>query len=166
MVDIHYCYINVWQLEADSCHYCNFSFNFLVKPESKLWHLMKENMPYIFWTRFENWSTPGVPDVLGITDGIPFWVELKVITSNKINLRPHQIMWNYKYSLRGGRSFILAQTLSQSLLCVFPGAIVHSIASEGALAAPSWSFPLDPWPGRQLEEIFLHSPLSIPPAQQ
>ncbi len=89
-------------------------------------------MPDIFFTRFENWATPGVPDVLGITDGIPFWVELKVITSNKINLRPHQIMWNYKYSLRGGRSFILSQTLPQRLLSIFPGAIVHSIAAEGA----------------------------------
>ena len=137
-----------------------------MKPESKLWQLMKENMPDIFWTRFENWSTPGVPDVLGITDGIPFWVELKVITSNKINLRPHQIMWNYKYSLRGGRSFILAQTLPQSLLCVFPGAIVHSIAAQGASATPSWSFPQDPWPGKQLAEIFLHSPLPIPAAHQ
>ncbi len=53
-----------------------------MKPESKLWQLMKDNMPDIFFTRFENWATPGVPDVLGITDGIPFWVELKVITSN------------------------------------------------------------------------------------
>jgi len=34
-----------------------------MKPESKLWHLMKENMPYIFWTRFENW----VSSVLGGT---------------------------------------------------------------------------------------------------
>jgi hypothetical protein len=60
----------------------------------------------------------------------------------------------------------LAQTLPQSLLSVFPGAIVHSIAGEGASAAPSWSFPQDPWPGMQLAEIFLHSPLPIPPAKQ
>jgi len=136
------------------------------KPESKLWHLMKENMPDIFWTRFENWVTPGVPDVHGIKDGISFWVELKVITSNKINLSPHQIMWNYKYSLKGGRSFILAATLPLRLLCIFPGSVVHSIAGEGASAEPKWTFPAHPWPGEQLASLFLHSPLPIPPAQQ
>ena len=137
-----------------------------MKPESKLWQLMKDNMPDIFFTRFENWATPGVPDVLGITDGIPFWVELKVITSNKINLRPHQIMWHYKYSLRGGRSFIMAQTLPQRLLYIFPGAIVHSIVAHGALAEPHWSFPQRPWPVKQLARIFLPSPLPIPPTTQ
>ena len=135
------------------------------KPESKLWHLMKENMPDLYLMRFENWVSPGVPDVHGIKDGISFWVELKVITSKKIKLSPHQIMWNYKYSLRGGRSFIMAQTLSQSLLCVFPGAVVHSIAEQGALATPSWSFPMHPWPREQLASLFLHSALPIPPAQ-
>ena len=135
------------------------------KPESKLWHLMKENMPDLYLMRFENWVSPGVPDVHGIKDGISFWVELKVITSKKIKLSPHQIMWNYKYSLKGGRSFILAATLSQSLLCVFPGAVVHSIAEQGALAMPSWSFPMSPWPGEQLASLFLHSALPIPPAQ-
>jgi len=137
-----------------------------MKPESRLWHTMKENMPDIFWTRFENWASPGVPDVHGIKDGISFWVELKVIRSNKINLSPHQIMWNYKYSLRGGRSFIMAKALSQSLLYIFSGSVVHSIAAQGALAVPKWTLPAHPWQGEQLEEILLHSPLPIPPAQQ
>ena len=154
------------QLEINFCHYCSFNFSFLMKPESKLWQEVKENMPDIFWTRFENWVSPGVPDVHGIKDGISFWVELKVIRSNKINLSPHQIMWNYKYSLRGGRSFIMAKALSQSLLYIFPGAIVHSIAGEGALAVPKWTLPAHPWPGKQLAEILLHSPLPIAPAQQ
>ena len=136
------------------------------KPESKLWHLMKENMPDIYLMRFENWVAPGVPDVHGIKDGISFWVELKVITSNKINLSPHQIMWNYKYSLQGGRTFIVAATLSLSLLYIFPGSIVHSIAGEGALAEPKWTLPLVPWPGKQLAQIFLHSPLPIAPVRQ
>jgi|TARA_R110002020_G_scaffold52017_2_gene146702 hypothetical protein len=137
-----------------------------MKPESKLWREVKENLPNIFWTRFENWASPGVPDVLGIKDGIPFFVELKVIRSNKINLSPHQIMWNYKYSLKGGRSFIMAQALSQRLLHIFPGFLVHSIASEGILAAPRWTFPMDPASWHGIQELFLHSPLPSPPAQQ
>jgi hypothetical protein len=166
VVDVDYCFFDVGQLENTSCHYCNFSFNFLMKPESRLWQVVKENLPNIFWTRFENWASPGVPDVHGIKDEIAFWLELKVIRSNKINLSPHQIMWNYKYSLHGGRSFIMAQALPQRLLYIFPGCLVHSIASEGALAAPRWTFPMDPasWDG--IQGLFLHSPLPIPPAQQ
>ena len=93
-----------------------------MKPESKFWKELKENCPDIFWTRQENWAMPGVPDVYGIKDGIPFWVELKVIKSNKVNLRPHQIMWNYKHSLKGGRSFIIAKTwkLVQEILLQSP----------------------------------------------
>ncbi len=56
--------------------------------ESKFWKQVKENLPDIHWTRFENWAAQGVPDCYGICDGVSIWVELKVITSNKINLKP------------------------------------------------------------------------------
>ena len=52
---------------------------FWVKPESKFWNQVKENLSDITWTRFENWASPGVPDCYGIKDGISIWVELKVI---------------------------------------------------------------------------------------
>jgi len=134
-----------------------------VKPESKFWKDLKENCPDIFWTRQENWAMPGVPDVYGIKDGIPFWVELKVIKSNKVNLRPHQIMWNYKHSLCGGRSFIMAKAPSQGLLHIFSGSLVHSIAGEGAKTEPKWSFELARAPWKLVQEILLHSPLPEPP---
>ena len=79
-----------------------------MKPESKFWKKVKSNLKDIQWTRFENWASPGVPDVYGIKDGISVWVELKVITSNKINLSPFQIAWNFSHSLKGGRNFIIA----------------------------------------------------------
>ena len=133
-------------------------------PESKLWITLKENLKKFHLTRFENWAVPGVPDVHGCKDGIPFWIELKVTRSNKIKLSPHQIMWNYKYSLYGGRSFIMAEHLGQRLLHIFPGSLVHSIASIGSRTEPHWTVSLDaePWPGERLEEILLHCPLPIP----
>jgi len=131
-------------------------------PESKLWKELKENLKKFHLTRFENWAVPGVPDVHGCKDGIPFWIELKVMKGNKIKLSPHQIMWNYKYSLYGGRSFIMAEHLGQRLLHIFPGSLVHSIASIGSRTEPHWTVSLDAEPWQQLEEILLHSPLPIP----
>ena len=61
-----------------------------MKPESKLWQLVKKNIPSIHWTRLESWAMPGVPDVYGIQDGISVFVELKVTRSNKIGLSAFQ----------------------------------------------------------------------------
>ena len=78
-----------------------------MKPETKFWKQVKKNLPNIYWQRFENWATPGVPDCHGIKDGIEVWVELKVIHSKKINLSPFQKSWHFTHSLHGGRSFIM-----------------------------------------------------------
>ena len=137
-----------------------------MKPESKLWLLLKENLKDFHLSRFENWVMPGVPDVHGCKDGISFWIELKVMTSNKINLSPHQIMWNYKYSLHGGRSFIMAQPLGRSLLYIFPGSMVHSIASIGSRTDPKWVVELDPGHWDAVREVLLHCPLPLPPLRQ
>ena len=163
---IYLCSFIIWWLEINSrSSYTSFLF-FIVKPESKLWLTLKENLKGFHLTRFENWVMPGVPDVHGCKDGISFWIELKVMKGNKINLSPHQIMWNYKYSLHGGRSFIMAQPLGLGLLYIFPGSLVHSIASIGSRTEPKWTFELDPWPGTQMQELLLHRPLPLPPSQQ
>jgi len=57
----------------------------MVKPETKFWHELKRNTPQITWTRIENTSLPGTPDLLGYnTNGHFFTVELKVIRGIKI----------------------------------------------------------------------------------
>ena len=134
------------------------------KPESKLWHEVKENLPQVQWTRFENWAVPGVPDVHGIDQGIDIFIELKITKNNRINLSPFQIAWNYKHSLKGGRSFIIAKTLSPRALCVFPGSIVHSIASKGLEATPIYTFQA-PVAWKQVHELLFHSPLLKPEAK-
>ena len=145
--------------------YCNYTYLVLLKPESKFWKELKDNCSDIHWTRFENWATPGVPDVFGISNGINVFVELKVITSNKIKLRPFQISWNYSHSLHGGRSFIMAKALPQRLLYIFTGSLVLSIADKGLRTDPKWVVDLQgPQPWQQVQRILLHSPLPKPKA--
>ncbi len=137
-------------------------WNHHLKPESKLWQMVKKNLPSIHWTRLESWAMPGVPDVYGIQDGISVFVELKVTRSNKINLSPFQKNWLYNHYLQGGRSFIMLQTLDQRLLRVFPSSILHSplsITSEPQLKVSyTGSRAGDAW--QQVQQFLLHSPLA------
>ena len=52
-----------------------------MRPETKLWHDFKKHTPQISWTRLENSSVLGTPDLLGYnTFGTFLTVELKVIS--------------------------------------------------------------------------------------
>jgi len=139
-----------------------------VKPESKFWKQIKENLPDIHWTRLENRIGQGIPDCYGIKDGISVWLELKVIRSNKIVLSPFQKSWNFNHSLQGGRNFIIATTFPQSLLYIFPGIVAPSIGSIAHCPSPNWQINMHRntqlW--TQVTEILLHSPLPKPEAPQ
>ena len=135
-----------------------------MKPETKLWKLVKENLSDIYWTRFENWASPGVPDCYGIKEGISIWVELKVIHSKKIKLSSFQKSWNYNHSLQGGRNFIIATTLEESLLYIFPGIVALSIDSIAHCPRPHWAIDISRgapcWGAAR--EVLLHCPLPKP----
>jgi hypothetical protein len=139
-----------------------------VKPESKFWKQIKENLPDIHWTRLENRIGQGIPDCYGIKDGISVWLELKVIRSNKIVLSPFQKSWNFNHSLQGGRNFIIATTFPQRLLYIFPGIVAPSIGSIAHCPSPNWQINMHRntqlW--TQVAEILLHSPLPKPKAPQ
>jgi penicillin-binding protein-related factor A (putative recombinase) len=96
-----------------------------MKPESKLWQLVKKNITSIHWTRLESWAMPGVPDVYGIHNGISVFVELKVTRSNKIGLSAFQKNWLYNHYLQGGRSFIMLQHPIRGYFHIFPSSIRH-----------------------------------------
>ena len=94
----------------------------LRKPERKLWYLIKENTPEILWNRVETTTIMGFPDLLGCHENCGFFtVELKVANRSKIKLSPHQISWNYKHALKGGRCFIIATPLEQTTLEIYGG---------------------------------------------
>jgi hypothetical protein len=138
-----------------------------VKPESKFWKQVKENLTDIHWTRLENRIGQGIPDCYGISAGISVWVELKVIRSNKIVLSPFQKSWNFSHSLQGGRNFIMATTFPQSLLYIFSGIVAPSIGSIANLPPHHWVVDMvhDQRPWQQVREILLHSPLPEAEAQ-
>ena len=78
-----------------------------MKPETKVWQLLKKNTPKIKWTRLESWSSFGTPDLLGYNDKCGFFmVELKVTDNKKVRYSPHQILF---HSTMTKRNFILVQ---------------------------------------------------------
>ena len=73
----------------------------MVKPETKFWHELKRITPQITWTRLENSSVFGTPDLLGYNNNQHFFtVELKVTTPKKpyfVRCSPHQISFHVKH---------------------------------------------------------------------
>ena len=103
-------------------------------PEKKLWHELKRNTPQIKWTRLENTSLLGTPDLLGYTNsGKFFTVELKVTKSNKVRFSPHQIAFHIRHPKN---TFILVKSLGQSDLKLFQGTKIMELVACG--------FKLDP----------------------
>ena len=103
-------------------------------PERKLWHELKRNTPQIKWTRLENTSLLGTPDLLGYnTSGTFFTLELKVTKSNKIKFSPHQIAFHVKHP---NNSFILVESLDQRCLKLFEGARIQELVACGFKLEP------------------------------
>ena len=88
----------------------------MIRPETKFWHELKGITPQITWTRIENTSSAGTPDLLGYNShSFFFTVELKVATGNKVRLSPHQIAFHVKHSIN---TFILVKAKDDCRLYV------------------------------------------------
>ena len=76
--------------------------------ESKFYNELKGITPQIRWTRIENTSLLGTPDLLGYNaNRFFFTVELKVANGNKVRLSPHQISFHVRHPVN---TFILVKT--------------------------------------------------------
>ena len=106
-----------------------------MKPEVKLWHELKRNTNKIIWTRIENRSLFGTPDLLGYpVSGNFFTVELKVAKGNRIIFSPHQISFHMKHNLN---TFILvACTLDKEKVCLYPGSQILELVNSGLKLEP------------------------------
>jgi hypothetical protein len=107
-----------------------------VKPESKLWRILRDNITNIHWVRIESWSSPGVPDVNGCAEFGEFWIELKIIKNKRIVLSPHQIAWHLTRSHHSGRSFILAREAAKTPLILFSGQQAKDLADRKIAEIP------------------------------
>ena len=100
-----------------------------MKLESKFYNELKRLTPQIRWTRIENTSVLGTPDLLGYNDsGRFFTVELKVTRSNKVKLSPHQIAFHITHPKN---SFILVKSLDQRTVILYPGSAVRDLVAWG-----------------------------------
>ena len=100
-----------------------------MKLESKFYNEFKRITPQIRWTRIENTSVSGTPDLLGYNDsGHYFTVELKVSRSNKVHLSPHQIAYHITHPKN---SFILVKSLAARDVKLYEGLRVKELAACG-----------------------------------
>ena len=100
-----------------------------MKFESKFYNELKRNTPQIKWTRLENSSVFGTPDLLGYNiSGHFFTVELKVTKGKKIRFSPHQIAF---HKLHPKNSFILAKHLASSDLKLYEGSKIEQLVACG-----------------------------------
>ena len=100
-----------------------------MKLESKFYNELKRITPQIRWTRIENTSVSGTPDLLGYnTFGHYFTVELKVARSNSVRLSPHQIAYHITHPKN---SFILVKALGPCTVKLYPGSVVRELDACG-----------------------------------
>ena len=98
-------------------------------PESKFYKKLKAKSPKIIWTRIENLSLLGCPDLLGYnTSGNFFTVELKITKANKLKFSPHQIAFHVAHP---ENTFILAQALGPGSVKLFHGSRIRELVACG-----------------------------------
>jgi hypothetical protein len=100
-----------------------------LKPETKFYHKVKDFMKEISFTRIENMSSLGTPDVLAYNKKHTFFtVELKVAKGNSVKLSPHQISFHVKHP---HRTFILVSSALYKDEKLYEGTRCLSLATEG-----------------------------------
>jgi len=107
----------------------------MARNESQFWQYLKRNTPAIKWTRIENTSSLGTPDLLGYNSNWNFFtLELKVVRSgNKIRLSPHQISFHIRHPVN---TFILVDDAKRSRLCLYLGKQVDELVACGLKITP------------------------------
>ena len=105
-----------------------------MKPETKFWHELKRNTPQITWTRLENSSVFGTPDLLGYNNNQHFFtVELKVIRGRKIRFSPHQIAF---HKLHPKNTFIMVKHLGPCSVKLYEGSRIMELVARGLALEP------------------------------
>jgi hypothetical protein len=100
-------------------------------PESNLWKSVKANAPpKTFLQRVENRHGGGLPDCFILFAKLPFWVELKVAKSAKLQISAHQVAWHTSFWAHGGLSFFLLKAPSPPHFHLFSGSQAIDLAQK------------------------------------
>ena len=98
-------------------------------PEAKLYQYFKKNTPNISYTRIENTSSLGTPDVLAYNKNNTFFtIEFKVTKRYSVRFSPHQIAFHVKHPKN---SFILVQTPDACGLKLYEGFKIRELVACG-----------------------------------
>ena len=101
----------------------------MVKNETKFWQEIKKNTPQINWTRIENTSSLGTPDLLGYNANSCFFtVELKVTKGNKVTFSPHQIAFHMRHP---NNTFIMVKHLASRDVKLYEGKVIEQLVACG-----------------------------------
>jgi len=101
----------------------------VVKNETKFWREIKKSTPEISWTRVENSSALGTPDLLGYNVNSRFFtLELKVTSGNKIRFSPHQIAFHVRHPLN---TFIMVKHLASRDVKLYEGKVIEQLVACG-----------------------------------
>ena len=108
-------------------------------PEAKFYKYFKKNTPNISYTRIENTSALGTPDVLAYNKNNTFFtIEFKVTKSKKVRFSPHQIAFHVRHPIN---SFILVQTPDACGLKLYEGLKIRELVACG-LELDAWGLGL------------------------
>ena len=103
-----------------------------MKLESKFYNELKRITPQIRWTRLENTSVLGTPDLLGYNINQHFFtIELKIANGSKVRLSPHQISFHIRHPKN---TFILVKTKADCHL--YSGSQVRELFENGLSVKP------------------------------
>ena len=101
----------------------------MAKNETKFWQEIKKATPQISWTRIENTSSLGTPDLLGYnSSGTFFTVELKVTKGNKVTFSPHQIAFHMRHP---NNTFIMVKHLASRDVKLYEGRDIMKLVACG-----------------------------------
>ena len=101
----------------------------MAKNETKFWHEIKKATPKISWTRIENTSSLGTPDLLGYNANSCFFtVELKVTKGNKVTFSPHQIAFHMRHP---NNTFIMVKHLASRCVKLYEGKVIEQLVACG-----------------------------------
>ena len=98
-------------------------------PEAKFYQYFKKQTPNISYTRIENTTNLGTPDVLAYNKNNTFFtIEFKVTKSKNVRFSPHQIAFHVKHPIN---SFILVKTHAACSLKLFEGSRIRELVACG-----------------------------------
>ncbi len=101
-----------------------------VKPETKFGNEITKNIK-AYWIPFTITAKEGVPDLIGIKDGVTIFLELKCINKNSINISPPQIATNFNIFKHGKNNYYIVRDTRSKVIKLYSGDKGRELKEQG-----------------------------------